>query len=373
MYIKGRTYSGYFSLPPTVLSLFSLVSSVSSNFSPAFGERILKRKTSVSLPVSEIMVNNKDAMRLGSNLDRFLHQISPVVRSQFLPQTEIRKLNSLWHPWEREKVEYFTLEDLWHCYDEWSAYGAGVPIVLSSGETLVQYYVPYLSAIQIFTSSSSVNRFRDDLELGECETRDSFSDSSSEENESEKLWQWDGCCSDDGGSEQDSPWHLNERLGYLYVQYFEKDTPYTRVPLMDKITELARRYPGLKSLRSVDLSPASWMAVAWYPIYHIPMGRTIRDLSTCFLTYHTLSSSFQDMDIEDDIECAQRKRKEGEDISLPPFGLATYKMQGNVWASGKSGRDQERLASLSSVADSWLKQLRVQHPDFSFFTGSWRG
>jgi len=30
-----------------------------------------------------------------------------------------------------------------------------------------------------------------------------------------------------------------------------------------------------------------------YPIYHIPMGRTIKDLSTCFLTYHTLSSSFQ--------------------------------------------------------------------------------
>lgn len=84
------------------------------------------------------------------------------------------------------------------------------------------------------------------------------------------------------------------------------------------------------SLRSVDLSPASWMAVYWsfsissslfsdrislldllysfkvltkevclmfddirYPIYHIPMGRTIKDLSTCFLTYHTLSSSFQ--------------------------------------------------------------------------------
>ena len=60
-----------------------------------------------------------------------------------------------------------------------------------------------------------------------------------------------------------------------------------------QINELARRYPGLMSLRSVDLSPASWMAVAWYPIYHIPMGRTIKDLSTCFLTYHTLSSSFQ--------------------------------------------------------------------------------
>lgn len=73
------------------------------------------------------------------------------------------------------------------------------------------------------------------MELGECETRDSFSDSWSEENESEKLWRLDGCSSDDGGSEQDSPWNLNERLGYLYVQYFEKSTPYTRVPLMDKV------------------------------------------------------------------------------------------------------------------------------------------
>lgn len=30
-----------------------------------------------------------------------------------------------------------------------------------------------------------------------------------------------------------------------------------------QISELAQRYPGLMSLRSVDLSPASWMAVAW--------------------------------------------------------------------------------------------------------------
>lgn len=79
-----------------------------------------------------------------------------------------------------------------------------------------------------------------------------------------------------------------------------------------------------------------------------------------------------DMDIEDDIDennAVERKRKEGDGISLLPFGLATYKMQGNVWVSGKCGRDQERLLSLLSVADSWLKQLRVQHHDFNYFTG----
>lgn len=283
----------------------------------------------------------------------------------------MRDLNSLWHPWEREKVEYFTLGDLWNCYDEWSAYGAGVPIVLGNGETLVQYYVPYLSAIQIFTSSSCVNGLREETDDGE--TRDLFSDSCSEESEMDKLWRWDGCSSEEGGCDQDNLLHLNDRLGYLYFQYFERSTPYGRVPLMDKITGLARRYPGLMSLRNVDLSPASWMAVAWYPIYHIPMGRTIKDLSTCFLTYHTLSSSFQDMDLDDDIENDERKRKEGEGISLPSFGLATYKMQGNVWVSGNCGRDQERLVSLLSVADSWLKQLRVQHHDFNYFVGIRRG
>ncbi|KAJ6744991.1 hypothetical protein OIU79_031179 [Salix purpurea] len=242
-----------------------------------------------------------------SNLDSFLHCTTPLVQSQFLPKREIRNLNSLWNPWERDTVEYFTLGDLWNCYDEWSAYGAGVPITLDNGETLVQYYVP------------------EDTESGDGETRDSFSDLLSDDSESDRC---DGCSSEGGGSEQDNPWLRSDKLGRRYFQYFERSTPYGRVPLMDKINGLARQFPGLMTLRNVDLSPASWMAVAWYPIYHIPMGRTIKDLSTCFLTYHTLSSSFQDMDVEDDIKSPEKKRKEGESITLPPFGLATYKMQG---------------------------------------------
>ncbi|KAL4383342.1 hypothetical protein GQ457_15G003000 [Hibiscus cannabinus] len=333
-----------------------------------------------------------------SNLDCFLHCTTPTVRSEFLPKSEIKELNRLWHPVERENVEYFTLSDLWSCFDEWSAYGAGVPVVLNNYKTLVQYYVPYLSAVQIFTGNSPVNSLREEMESGDGE-RDSFSESSCDESsESDKLWRWDGGSSEDGGSEQDSFLHGNNRLGCLYFQYFERSTPYGRVPLMDKIHGLCGRFPGLMSLRSVDLSPASWMAVAWspslslslsnehtrqaihnqkqkkclilswfeniirYPIYHIPMGRTIKDLSTCFLTYHTLSSSFQDMEPEDDIV-------EGAGISVRPFGLATYKMKGDVWESGNAGGDREKLVSLSSVADSWLKQLRVQHHDFNYFKG----
>ncbi|XP_022930789.1 uncharacterized protein LOC111437165 [Cucurbita moschata] len=286
---------------------------------------------------------------MASCLDSFLHYTTPVAQSQFLLKPEIKKLNRFWHALEREKIEYFTLSNLWNCYAEWSAYGAKVPITLSDGESLNQYYVPYLSGIQIFTS------FRLKTESGNGETGDSCSD----------------CHCEAGSTSSDD----EARLGYLYFEFIEKSTPYVRLPLLDKINELSRRFPGLMTLRSVDLSPASWMSVSWYPIYHIPMGRNIKDLNTCFLTYHILSSSFQDKKMEE--ECSrmtrQRTREPGEGIPLAPFGVVTYKMQGSLWMAGNDGRDQERLMSLSSMAESWLKQSKVQHHDFNFFTSMRRG
>lgn len=79
-----------------------------------------------------------------------------------------------------------------------------------------------------------------------------------------------------------------------------------------------------------------------------------------------LSNDAADMEPEENGGEKERMRKEGEDITLLPFGMATYKMQGDVWLS-RDHDDQERLASLCSVADSWLKQLRVQHHDFNYF------
>lgn len=76
---------------------------------------------------------------------------------------------------------------------------------------------------------------REETELGDCEVRDSFSDSWTDESESEKMWRLDGSSSEDGASEPDNPWPLNDRLGHLYFQYFEKSPPYVRVPLMDKV------------------------------------------------------------------------------------------------------------------------------------------
>lgn len=76
-----------------------------------------------------------------------------------------------------------------------------------------------------------------------------------------------------------------------------------------------------------------------------------------------------DMDSDAKAENIQAKRKEGECIALPPFGLATYKMQGDMWMSDGDGQDREKIMSLLSAADSWLKQLRVEHHDFNHFIG----
>lgn len=332
-----------------------------------------------------------------SNMESFLQCVTPAVPSRPCGSKrdwEFREgcfndLNSSCQPPGKDTIEYFTLGDLWDCYDEWSAYGAGTPVLLNSGETVTQYYVPYLSAIQIYTnkSANTSRNQREETDVAEFEC-DSWSDDSGSDNLSRSLSNnssrtWDAV-SEDSSIDQEGSSPTRDRLGCLYLQYIEMSSPYWRVPLMDKITELARNHPALMTLKSVDISPASWMAVAWYPIYHIPCRKNEKDLSACFLTYHTLSSTFQDSVVQhadttntrNDTCCPETVgRNVGETskeemcggISLPPFGLATYKLQGDLWLKQEPSV-HEKINNLYSAAESWLKQLGVHHHDFNFFT-----
>ncbi|CAL0322330.1 unnamed protein product [Lupinus luteus] len=296
-------------------------------------------------------------------------------------------LNSLWHPLSTDPIKFFSLKDLWDCYYEWSAYGAGAPVMLESGAIVIQYYVPYLSAIQIYTNKSAAasrNR-KEDSDGVEFES-DLWSDESGSDKLSRSLSDtsskaWDSNSEDSSSDpEGSSP---RDKLGHLYFEYNEMASPYSRVPLIEKIPELAKSYPALMTLKSVDLSPASWMAVSWYPIYTIPSRKNDKDLEAGFLTYHTLSSSFEDcamesdeLDIVKDTYCYNEwgsivkervMKKENGCISLPPFGLATYKMKEDLWLNPEP-HEYERLCYLYSAAESWLKQLNVHHHDFNFFT-----
>ena len=51
---------------------------------------------------------------------------------------------------------FFLLGDLWESFSEWSAYGAGVPVTLDGTDCVTQYYVPYLSGIQLYAESQRV-------------------------------------------------------------------------------------------------------------------------------------------------------------------------------------------------------------------------
>ena len=66
------------------------------------------------------------------------------------PQTSVQA-------WRNRNVEfhpYFILNDLWESFREWSVYGAGIPLVLNGIDSVSQYYVPFLSAIQLYVDPS---------------------------------------------------------------------------------------------------------------------------------------------------------------------------------------------------------------------------
>lgn len=283
----------------------------------------------------------------------------------------------MWNPIGKPISEYFTLGDLWDCFEKYSACGCGTKVVLNNGEDVVQYFVPYLSAIQIFTGKSpeSIRCLREDFDGDELD-----SEFCSDENESDKFSRsvsnnsskgWDAS-SGDSNIDHEDLLPMRDSLTNLYFKFHDSCPPYWRIPIFDKISELAEEHPGLMTLKSTDLSPASWMAISWYPIYHIPVKGTVEDLSAAFLTFHTLSSFFQDdvVDVTDEdngISNVQSCEMDSPTISLPPFGLASYKLIGDIWFN-HGELDYARLFDLQRAADSWLKQLDFEHHDFKFFT-----
>ncbi|KAJ6769402.1 T15D22.8 [Salix koriyanagi] len=326
-----------------------------------------------------------------TNLDRFLEYTTPVVPAQFLPKTSIGG-------WRTRGVQhhqnlYFVLGDLWESFKEWSAYGAGVPLLLNGSETVVQYYVPYLSGIQLYIdplrSSQGLRRpgEESDTESSRETSSDGSSDYGAERVASNGVWEpWSQLNVTDAniqslnrlslrnqpfrGSSSDEC-EISNPLGRLIFEYMEYASPFTRQPLADQISVLASHFPGLKTLNSCDLSPSSWISVAWYPIYRIPMGPTLQNLDACFLTYHSLSTPVQSQNTEGKQRHSSTAREfHHADMSLklplPTFGLASYKFKVTFW-NPNGVYECQKARSLVKAADNWLRLLEVNHPDYRFF------
>lgn len=59
-----------------------------------------------------------------------------------------------WRSREAGLRPFYNLGDLWESLKEWSVYGAGVPLIIKETDSVVQYYVPYLSGLQLYVDPS---------------------------------------------------------------------------------------------------------------------------------------------------------------------------------------------------------------------------
>uniref|UniRef100_A0A0D9UWJ2 Uncharacterized protein n=1 Tax=Leersia perrieri TaxID=77586 RepID=A0A0D9UWJ2_9ORYZ len=283
------------------------------------------------------------------NLERFLEAATPVVPTTCSSK---KSMNGWRQSYTENALPFFTLGDLWDEFRESSAYGVAVPIVLNGcSDGVVQYYVPYLSAIQLY------GRFRRHFYHSSY-----FSTMLNLRNRA-TIQLLKMAIASRKGNRKTNKSRLESHLKSKMKRRATANTVKTQ------ISSLAKRFPELNTLRSCDLSPTSWMSVAWYPIYRIPSGPTLRDLDACFLTYHPLSTQLAG-GIGHNSHDHEKAKGSGvipvtTAMCLPTFAMASYRLKLAAWASG--GRDRQLAASLSQAADAWLGVLRVHHPDHRFF------
>uniref|UniRef100_A0ACD5UYC5 Uncharacterized protein n=1 Tax=Avena sativa TaxID=4498 RepID=A0ACD5UYC5_AVESA len=352
--------------PPEVTPPRELEKQVDSGVSPS-----MPSKPSVSAVKAPVAAAGVDAappvVDKAGNLERFLSSTTPSVPVQYLRKRSTRG----WKGGDATNSSpYFCLGDLWEAFNEWSFYGAGVPLLLNGSDSVIQYYVPYLSAIQLYADPSRLSA-RHPWEESDGESVDTGSEHSSGA-DADRLRgsPLETLCQLENGGFQRDDGEVHSPSTRPVFEYLERDPPYGREPLTDKVSILASKFPDLNTFRSCDLLPTSWMSVAWYPIYRIPTGPTLKDLDACFLTFHYLATPTKNTDPSTPacpsfggINCCMNAAGK---LTLPVFALAPYKFRSSVWSSDRT-QQQQLAASLMLAADDWLRSRQVHHPDFRFF------
>ncbi|CAL4915138.1 unnamed protein product [Urochloa decumbens] len=256
----------------------------------------------------------------------------------------------------RDQMPSVVLRSVWNWYEEPGSFGIEVEIHRSiirpsisgtfSRSEICAYFVPSLSAVQLFEQSS-------------------FSTSPN-----------------DGG---------------LLFEYFERENPFLRPPLFTKIKQLVSGVnpsgnpifgdpKQLESVRLSDLHPASWFCVAWYPTCQIPSA--IGRCRSAFLTYHSLGKlvpQTYSTDMDDGLT----------PIVCQIVGLLSYKVEGEKWfqlgeqpeskptPGGSMEMDpvellNKRMRTLKHTASAMSTALmpkaagegKSYHPDYDFFWSS---
>lgn len=303
------------------------------------------------------------------------------------------------------------LNALWQWYEEPSSYGLKVKLSDSStrtGSNLQAFFVPYLSAVQLFgwSRKKKATNGKDmaavqgggpfdfdflsqpiiSILLPRPEVNDDSrsSEVNDDPHSSEGLTKQAKTSSEgadswwraDYGALSSSSRHCHCDVELLY-EFFEVEKPQQRKPLTDRIKELVSKSNGdvhvLENAKIQDLHPSSWFAVAWYPIYKIP-DETFR---AAFLTYHCLSC-LQSVCLgsANTNHCMESCM---HTITAPVVGLMSYNAQVKDWFSlspscgGSPGNAlQQYLTKLEISATCMARgscemSSSFKHGDFAFF------
>ncbi|KAL6532495.1 hypothetical protein OROGR_014465 [Orobanche gracilis] len=337
-------------------------------YSPPAMRRYNQQQQQSKLTKSSLS-SSPEIRRFGSDsyLDRFLEHTTPSVAAQHFSRTSMRS----WRNRGNEFHPYFILGDLWESFREWSVYGVGVPLLWNGNDSVVQYYVPSLSGIQLYIDPTRqvTEQRRPGEESDANSSRDTSSDGDNESGTDNGRGPWSQKSTVSQGYSKlvgrNNPFietsvaggDISNPPGLLIFEYFERELPFHREPLADKMALLASRFPELKTYRSCDLTPSSWISVAWYPIYRIPVGPTLQNVDACFLTFHSLTKP---------VKSVQRSHDANSKLSLPTFGLVSYKFKVSE-PDGNGVFEGQKVNSLLRAAENWLRLLQVNHPDYNFF------
>ncbi|KAK8969182.1 hypothetical protein KSP40_PGU016387 [Platanthera guangdongensis] len=347
----------------------------------------------------------------GSTLAEFekvLHSASPLIETDCFDMCNICFKNQIiGDSLSSLQVPNISLKSLWQWYEKPGSYGLEVKVDdLYSNRSrtglskFCAYFVPYLSAVQLFAQSGSPSHHpNNEIEEGlvgtceACKTSKSITSLASLPIFSKLLPQPHkkdkGLPSSGKREEFNSSICSKQIADELIFEYFDSDQPQHRRPLFNMIQEMIRgdslsscHFFGdpskLGSLKLKELHPASWYAVAWYPIYRIPDG----SFRAAFLTYHSFGHFVSRSSSSTTKGCITS-------VLSPVVGLQSYNAQGECWFEPKilnfeadasssespleilKGRLQslERTACTMSRATVRKGNLEStnRHPDYEFF------
>ncbi|KAF8769048.1 hypothetical protein HU200_006968 [Digitaria exilis] len=342
-------------------------------------------------------------LRIGrplADFEQFVYSASPVVHCNPCPAgctsylQEGVKDGLCFH-----QTPGITLRSVWQWYEEPGCYGLEVKArdlrrskgLWNSHCQFTTYFVPFLSAVQLFRQTKRTNG---GCIVKETMDRDMICETSPHQNLPPIFAK---LIPQQSNPRKRSPTlHIEDDQqlanGELIFEFFESEQPYSRRQLFDKVNELIAGVKPLncqifgdpKSLELSlhDLHPASWYCVAWYPIYRIPDGK----LQAAFLTYHSLG------------HWIGRSSSADEVVVLPVIGLQSYNDKAELWFEmSKSDPEDDEPAELqcSDEASEVLKQRlctlneaaaamsrasvtksgqmsRNRHPDYEFFLSRYR-